>query len=317
MRFLNNTQHVVLNGRYQSPTDPIPYTLQRNDEKTINDYNTISINHFSKVKRCTVNPRNTRNTRSGQKIPSDHNPILLELTLPTQNAQSQEALSPTDQSSLPPRLLFHSSRLKGNTNHLKLFTEALEARSHKITKDIKTLKTKVQQKQIDIATFADEANTLIISALQHAAEKTLGRVSPPTTNQNKDEEEQEEQDEKDKQLTHYSSAHPEVKHLQTQAQHAKWDLRKAREEKAPLIDIKFLADSYVDKKNAMLKKQQELKQASLTQRVSQEPAAEVSSNPSNLKRMWDYLRSYKTDHAKSSLPTQLYSNASKDLKTMD
>ena len=146
LRFLNNTQHVVLNGRYQSLTDPIPYTLQRNDEKTINDYNTISINHFSKVKRCTVNPRNMRNTRSGQKIPSDHNPILLELTLPTRNAQSQEAPSPTDQSSLPPRLLFHSSRLKGNTNHLKLFTEALEANSHKITKDIKTLKTKVQQK---------------------------------------------------------------------------------------------------------------------------------------------------------------------------
>ena len=28
---VNNTQHVVLNGRYQSPTDPIPYTLQRAD----------------------------------------------------------------------------------------------------------------------------------------------------------------------------------------------------------------------------------------------------------------------------------------------
>jgi hypothetical protein len=142
LRFLNNTQHVVLNGRYQSPTDPIPYTLQGNDEKTINDYNTISINHVSKVKRCTVNLRNTRNTRSGQKIPSDHNPILLELTLPTRNAQSQDAPSPTDHSSLPPRLLFRSSRLKGNTNHLKLFTEALEARSHKITKDIKRSKLK-------------------------------------------------------------------------------------------------------------------------------------------------------------------------------
>ena len=112
--------------------------------------------------------------------------------------------------------------------------------------------------------------------------------------------------------TSYSSAHPEVKLLQTKAQRARDALRKAREDKASLIDIKSLADSYVDKKNAMLKKQQELKQASLTQRVSQEPAAEVSSNPSNLKRMWDYLRSYKTDHAKSSLPTQLYSNASKD-----
>lgn len=63
----------------------------------------------------------------------------------------------------------------------------------------------------------------------------------------------------------------------------------------------------------MLKQQQEIKQASLLQKVSQDPEpAEVSSNPSNLQRMWDYLRRYKTDHAKSSLPTQLYSNASKD-----
>jgi carboxylesterase type B len=145
----------------------------------------------------------------------------------------------------------------------------------------------VQQKQLDIATFADEANTLIISALQHAAEATLGRVSPPKSNQNKDQEEQEEQDEKDKRPTSYSSTHPEVKLLQTQAQQTKNELQKAREDKAPLIDLKSLDDSYVDKKNAMLKKQKEVKQASLTQRVFQEPAAEVSSNPSNLEKMWD------------------------------
>jgi hypothetical protein len=178
---------------------------------------------FPKLKGAQSLPRNTRNTRSGQKIPSDHNPILLELTLTTRNAQShRDAPSPTDHFSLPPCLLFHSSRLqlKGNTNHLKLFTGALEARSNKITKDIKTLKTKVQQKQTDKATFANEANTLIISALQHAAETTLGRVSPPKPNQNKDQKEQEEQDEKDKQPTSYSSAHPEVKLLQTQAQQA-------------------------------------------------------------------------------------------------
>ena len=63
----------------------------------------------------------------------------------------------------------------------------------------------------------------------------------------------------------------------------------------------------------MLKKQQELKQASLAQKVSQDSdSVDVPTKPSNLKRMWDHLRSYKTGHAKSSLPTQIYSNASKD-----
>ena len=58
--------------------------------------------------------------------------------------------------------------------------------------------------------------------------------------------------------------------LQTQAQHAKNALRKAREDKVSLEDIKPLADSYVDKKNAMLKKQQEakLQETSVIQKFS-------------------------------------------------
>jgi hypothetical protein len=56
LRMLNTTSFLILNGRFQNAEDPIPYTLQRQDEATINDYNLIAKQHFSKVKTCYVIP---------------------------------------------------------------------------------------------------------------------------------------------------------------------------------------------------------------------------------------------------------------------
>jgi len=50
----NTTSFLILNGRFEGADDPIPYTLQRQDEATINDYNLIAKQHFSKVKTCYV-----------------------------------------------------------------------------------------------------------------------------------------------------------------------------------------------------------------------------------------------------------------------
>ena len=64
LRMLNTTSFLILNGRFETVDDPIPYTLQRQEESTINDYNLIAKQHFSKVKSCYVISRPSRSLRS-------------------------------------------------------------------------------------------------------------------------------------------------------------------------------------------------------------------------------------------------------------
>ena len=77
LRMLNTTSFLMLNGRFETADDPIPYTLQRQEESTINDYNLLAKQHFSKVKSCYVIPRPSRSFRSNSGPPTDHNPIVL------------------------------------------------------------------------------------------------------------------------------------------------------------------------------------------------------------------------------------------------
>jgi len=124
LRMLNTTSFLILNGRFEAADDPIPYTLQRQDESTINDYNIIAKQHLSKVKPCYVIPRPSRTLRSNSGPPTDHNPIVLHLSLlakpdtpvPSNNATHLE---------LPPRTQFHSSKLKDSAVR-RLFSDALE-----------------------------------------------------------------------------------------------------------------------------------------------------------------------------------------------
>ena len=77
------THHIILNGRFEPKNLPTPYTWQQNEKASINDYNTISKEPFHLAKSCTVIPRSSHKSRSTLKPPTDHNPILLYVAMPT------------------------------------------------------------------------------------------------------------------------------------------------------------------------------------------------------------------------------------------
>ena len=135
---LNTTSLLILNGRFEAADDPIPYTLQRQDESTmINDYNLIAKQHLSKVKTCYVIPRPSRTLKSNSGPPTDLNPIVLHLSLvakPDAPVLSNNATH----LELPPRTQFHSSKLKDPAVR-KLFSDALEYQIRDAESAIQTL----------------------------------------------------------------------------------------------------------------------------------------------------------------------------------
>jgi len=171
---LNTTFFFILNGRFETVDDPIPYTLQRQEELTINDYNLIAKQHFSKVKSCYVIPRPSRSLRSNSGPPTDHNPIVLHLSLPVKpNAPGASAIATTPE--LPPRTQFHSSKLK-DPAVTKLFPDVLEDQAAKSESVITALRISLEQRNISPTQYADNVNTIIVSALQVTADRVLGKT---------------------------------------------------------------------------------------------------------------------------------------------
>jgi len=125
----SSTSFLILNGRFEAADNPIPYTLQRQDEATINDYNLIAKKHFSKVKTCYVIPRPSCTLRSKSGPPTDHNPIVLHLLLLAKSTTQGTGNTRIHQE-LPPRTQFHSSKLKDVTNR-NFFSDALEDQASK------------------------------------------------------------------------------------------------------------------------------------------------------------------------------------------
>jgi len=147
LRVLNTTSFLILNSRFEGVDDPIPYTLQRQDEATINDYNLIAKQYFSKVKTCYVIPRPSRSLRSKSGPPTDHNPIVLHLSLLAKSTAQCTANIPIAQE-LPPRTQFHSSKLKDPAVREK-FSRALKDQADKAEQAIQTLKNSLQQGSIN------------------------------------------------------------------------------------------------------------------------------------------------------------------------
>jgi len=83
LKMLENTHHIILNGRFEPKNLPSPYTWQQNEKASIIDYNTISKEHLHLVKSCTVIPRSSRKSRSTPNPNTDHKPILLHVAMPT------------------------------------------------------------------------------------------------------------------------------------------------------------------------------------------------------------------------------------------
>ena len=53
LRLLDTLQFIVANGRFQSSSDPTPFTLTGHQKRSINDYVLIAKHHFSRIKKCT------------------------------------------------------------------------------------------------------------------------------------------------------------------------------------------------------------------------------------------------------------------------
>jgi len=94
----------------EAADDPIPYTLQYQDEATISNYNLIAKQHFPKVKTCYVIPRPSRTLRSKSGPPTDHNPTVLHLSLLAKSATQSTANIPMAQELPPPIPLIQTER---------------------------------------------------------------------------------------------------------------------------------------------------------------------------------------------------------------
>jgi len=173
LRMLNTTSFLILNGRFEGADGFIPYTLQRQDEATVNDYNDYNLiakQYFPKVKTCYVIPRPLRSPRSKSGPSTNHNPIVLHLL--AKSATQSTANIPIAQE-LPPRTQFHLSKLKDPAVRKK-HSHALEDQADKAEQAIQTLKKSLQQGGINATQYAEKANAIIVSALQVTAQKIIG-----------------------------------------------------------------------------------------------------------------------------------------------
>jgi len=279
---LNTASFLILNGRFETVDDPIPYTLQRQEESTINDYNLIAKQHFSKVKSCYVIPRPSRSLRSNSGPPTDHNPIVLHLSLPVKpNAPGASAIATTPE--LPPRTQFHSSKLR-ETAVRKLFSDALEDQAVKSESVLKALRISLEQDNISPTQYADKVNTNIVSALQVTADRVLGKTEFRGKCAQKEHMTQRSQ----QQNGNYSSNHKRIAAKQTSAQTLKNKLRQAREEAAPPHIIADLGRSHAKEKHELLKLQQQERQKSVTDAL-QSSVLNHSHSRISPHSLWDLL----------------------------
>jgi len=117
-------------------------------------------------------PRPSRSLRCKSGPPTDHNPIVLHFSLLAKSAAQSTANSPIAQE-LPPRIQFHSSKLKDRAVW-EFFSHALEDQADKAEQAIQTLENSLQQGSINATQYAENANAIIVSALQVTAQKIIG-----------------------------------------------------------------------------------------------------------------------------------------------
>jgi len=302
---LNITSFLILNGRFETPDDPIHYTLQRPDEATINDYNLIAKQHFSKVKTCCVIPRPSRALRSQPGPPTDHNPVVLHLSLFSKSG-TQAPCATAVLPELPPCTQFHSSKLKDPVTREK-FSEALEDQSTKAQPAIRALKISLQQGTINPTQYTENVNTIIVSALQITAHEILGTAIFRGKNAQKEHVAQKGHTDNGS----YSPTDKRIKEKQTSTQTLRDKLQQAREESAPSNVIADLGKSHAKEKHELRKPQHQARQKTVIDAIeSSVPRAGQQKSPTH--SMWDLLRRYKTDHVQSNLSTQTHDNSSLD-----
>ena len=236
LRFLSNTGHLLLNGRFETADTPsIPYTFQRigrKPEATINDYCTISLHHLQRVKSCKVIRRQNHN------LATDHNPIHIHLLIPRASGQAGEPEVEDTKDQHASRLQFHSSRLK-NPETKEQFKKRVEILSQKKKQDMDVLKANLINKTISAAAFAEEANQIIVTILQAAGDEVLGRASFATSRSKREKE------------GDHTAADKGEAAIQQRIQSSRDQLRKARKQGKTQQEIAALANQLQQEKRAL------------------------------------------------------------------
>jgi len=206
-----------------------------------------------------VIPRPSRSLQSNSGPPTDHNPIVLHLSLPVKpNAPGAIVIATT--SELPPRTQFHSSKLK-DPAVTTLFSVVLDDQVAKSESVITALRISLEQGNISPTQYADKVNTIIVSALQVTADRVLGKTEFRSQRAQKEHMTQRSQQENG----NYSSNHKRIAAKQTSTQTLLKDkLRQAREETAPPHIIADLGKSLAKEKHELLKLQHQVRQKSVT-----------------------------------------------------
>jgi len=153
---------------------------------------------------------------------------------------SQAASAQQEYIQRPPRIQYQSARLKYN-NVLQKVKAIMEEKSEEGAERLKSLTSDLTQGKIDANKYADSANTIIVSIIQHAAQTTLGQMDSQDRHARDDVPDvQPEPDETSKTTKYFSRANsdPEIKDAQSRLQAARDGLQMAKESNASPNTIK-------------------------------------------------------------------------------
>jgi len=207
----------------------------------------------------------------------------------------------------PPRTQYHSARLKYN-NVLQKMKTIMEGKSEEGAERLKALKSDLTQGKIDADQYADSANTILVSIIQHAVQTTPGQIDSQDRLARDDGPDRQPDSEEALKTTKYFSNDSEIKNAQSRLQAARGDLQMAKESSASPNTIKGHVDEVRDANNHMKRTKHLQRQHFATTEVT----GQAQQIPSDKRSMWDLLRAYKIDHTKSALPEQSNDNLCKD-----
>jgi len=178
---------------------------------------------------------------------------------------------------------------------------------------IQKLHAQLQGKKISPQSFADTANSEITSILQKTALKILTQIDPQASPHTRTTANSHVQPSR---ANHHSSKDPHEALLQRTIHFHRDALATLRKDLS-LDDADTLAYHQNKLKQAqidLLKSQTKKKQDKLLVNVACDHGDAGVTSGQNLGSMWNYLRKFRNNHAKNSLPPETRSNASTDAR---
>jgi hypothetical protein len=174
----------------------------------------------------------------------------------------------------------------------------VEALSQEKKPDMDLLLSKLNDKSLPVAEFADAANHIIVTILHKAGEEILSIASTET------------QHPRSTEAGYHSSTDPAEANCQRRIQALRNQLEEApASTPQPSLD-EMVAQLRRERRNLDGLRTQKRNHKFLHAMGAAQPQAQDPKTPK--RSMWDYLKLYKNDHVQSSLPKEVNENASSD-----